>query len=71
MTQFPFSARQFLKASADANELGARIPQAFTVTDRSVKIRHKGVGLEKNEFTDGVGTVSPKLGDVINTLQRW
>jgi len=71
MTQLPFSARQFLKASADADEPGARIAQAFTATDRSVKIRHKEWALEKNEFTDGVGTISPKLADMIKTLQSW
>jgi hypothetical protein len=71
MTLFPFSAPEFLKASADADELGAGIPQAFTATDRSVKIRHQECGLEKKEFTDGVGTIAPKFcGRDQNTAKR-
>jgi|HubBroStandDraft_3_1064219.scaffolds.fasta_scaffold180738_2 hypothetical protein len=71
MTLFPFSAPEFLKASADADELGAGIPQAFTATDRSVKIQHKECGLEKKEFTDGVGTIAPKFcGRDQNTAKR-
>ncbi|KAI0929166.1 hypothetical protein AcW1_006187 [Taiwanofungus camphoratus] len=49
----------------------ARIAQAFTATDPSVFIRKDqweeipDLGEKPYEFTDGVGTISPDLGDMI------
>lgn len=49
----------------------ARLAQAFTATDPSVSIVHgqweeiPDMGQEPYLFTDGVGTISPQLGDMI------
>ncbi|THH12039.1 hypothetical protein EW146_g7842 [Bondarzewia mesenterica] len=53
------------------SKYAARIAQAFTATDPSVKIRMDqweempDLGPEKYLHTDGVGTVSPELADMI------
>ncbi|KAH9955274.1 RNA-dependent RNA polymerase, partial [Russula dissimulans] len=50
------------------SKYAARIAQAFTATDPSVKIRRdqkNDIGSEKNIFTGGVGTISPQLADMI------
>ncbi|KDQ61150.1 hypothetical protein JAAARDRAFT_152238 [Jaapia argillacea MUCL 33604] len=53
------------------SKYAARMAQAFTATDSSVKIRREDwevvndLGVAPYEFTDGCGTISPALGDQI------
>ncbi|GJE87096.1 RdRP-domain-containing protein [Phanerochaete sordida] len=53
------------------SKYAARIAQAFTATDPSVEIHRDqweemdDLGDEPHLFTDGVGTISPELGDMI------
>ncbi|KAH8099527.1 RdRP-domain-containing protein [Cristinia sonorae] len=53
------------------SKYAARIAQAFTATDPSVTIRRSqweevpDLGTDPYLFTDGIGTISPKLGDLI------
>ncbi|OSD06554.1 RdRP-domain-containing protein [Trametes coccinea BRFM310] len=54
------------------SKYAARIAQAFSATDPSVRIRRdqwdadlKDLGTEKYEHTDGQGTISPALRDII------
>ncbi|TCD70921.1 hypothetical protein EIP91_000827 [Steccherinum ochraceum] len=53
------------------SKYAARIAQAFTATDPSVFIKRNqweevlDLGVEPYQFTDGIGTISPKLGDMI------
>lgn len=53
------------------SKYAARIAQAFTATDPSVSIKRShweevpDLGTEPYLFTDGVGTISPTLGDMI------
>jgi RNA-dependent RNA polymerase len=53
------------------SKYAARIAQAFTATDPSVKIRREDlseiddIGQEPYLFTDGVGTISRQLGAMI------
>jgi RNA-dependent RNA polymerase len=53
------------------SKYAARIAQAFTATERSVKLRRDqweeqpDLGPEIQEFTDGVGTISQELADMI------
>jgi RNA-dependent RNA polymerase len=65
------SLGDFSKLLRTPSKYAARIAQAFTATDRSVKIRcgqweeQPDLGPDKKEFTDGVGTISPELSDMI------
>ncbi|KAL6305270.1 RdRP-domain-containing protein [Sparassis latifolia] len=60
--------KEIIKAPS---KYAARIAQAFTATDPSVKISRDqwkvmpDIGPKSYEFTDGVGTISPQLGDMI------
>jgi hypothetical protein len=53
------------------SKYAARLAQAFTATDPSVRIRRDqwdtipDIGDSDNPFTDGVGTISRQLGDMI------
>ena len=53
------------------SKYAARIAQAFTATDPSVRISRDqweevpDLGEKPYEYTDGVGTISPELGDMI------
>lgn len=65
------SLGDFSKLLRTPSKYAARIAQAFTATDRGVKIRRDqweeqpDIGPEKKEFTDGVGTISPELAKMI------
>jgi len=65
------SLGDFSKLLRTPSKYAARIAQAFTATDPSVKIRRDqweeqdDIGPEDNVFTDGVGTISPQLADMI------
>jgi RNA-dependent RNA polymerase len=65
------SLGDFSKLLRYPSKYAARIAQAFTATDKSVKIRRdqweeqEDLGPEKLEHTDGVGTISPELADMI------
>lgn len=61
----------FSRVIHQPSKYAARIAQAFTATDPSVTIKRSqweeipDLGVEPYLFTDGVGTISPKLGDMI------
>jgi RNA-dependent RNA polymerase len=65
------SLGDFSKLLRTPSKYAARIAQAFTATERSVKLRadqweeQPDLGPEKQEFTDGVGTISQELADLI------
>ncbi|TBU35633.1 RdRP-domain-containing protein [Dichomitus squalens] len=65
------SLGDFSKVIDAPSKYAARLAQAFTATDPSVSISHdqceemSDMGEEPYLFTDGVGTISPKLGDMI------
>ena len=61
----------FSRVIHQPSKYAARIAQAFTATDPSITIKRSqweeipDLGVEPYLFTDGVGTISPKLGDMI------
>jgi len=65
------SLGDFSKLLRTPSKYAARIAQAFTATDTSVKIQpdqweeQDDLGPDKLEHTDGVGTISPELADMI------
>ncbi|RPD66474.1 RdRP-domain-containing protein [Lentinus tigrinus ALCF2SS1-7] len=65
------SLGDFTKVIKYPSKYAARLAQAFTATDPSVSItpdqweKIEDLGTEPYLFTDGVGTISPKLGDMI------
>ena len=61
------SLGDFSKLLRTPSKLAARIAQAFTATDRSVKIKRDQWEEQPDlgEHTDGVGTISPELSDKI------
>ncbi|KAI0284855.1 RNA dependent RNA polymerase-domain-containing protein, partial [Russula brevipes] len=65
------SLGDFSKLLRTPKQVRRRIAQAFTATDASVKIRRDqweeqdDLGPDKLEHTDGVGTISPELADMI------
>ena len=65
------SLGDFSKVIDAPSKYAARLAQAFTATDPSVSISHDqceempDMGEEPYLFTDGVGTISPKLGEMI------
>ena len=65
------SLGDFSKLLRKPSKYAARIAQAFTATDPSVRIRRDqweeqpDLGPEKSLFTDGVGTISPELAAMI------
>lgn len=65
------SLGDFSHLSAQPSKYAARIAQAFTATDPSVSIGRdqweemEDLGQKPYEFTDGVGTISRALGDLI------
>jgi len=65
------SLGNFSKLLRTPSKYAARIALAFTATDPSVMIRRDqwdeqdDIGPEENAFTDGVGTISPQLADMI------
>ena len=62
---------EFHKVIKSPSKYAARIAQAFTATDPSVEIRRDqweeidDLGTEPHLFTDGVGTISKELGNMI------
>jgi len=65
------SLGDFSKLLRTPSKYAARIAQAFNASDPSVKIQldqweeQDDIGPEDNLFTDGVGTISPQLADMI------
>ncbi|KAM5531730.1 hypothetical protein V8D89_014579 [Ganoderma adspersum] len=65
------SLGDFRKVISAPSKYAARLAQAFTATDPSVSISHEqceeipDMGTEPYLFTDGVGTISSQLGDMI------
>ena len=65
------SLGDFRKVISAPSKYAARLAQAFTATDPSVSISHDqceeipDMGTEPYLFTDGVGTISRQLGDMI------
>ena len=65
------SLGDFTKVIKYPSKYAARLAQAFTATDPSVSItpdqweKVPDMGNEPYLFTDGVGTISPKLGEMI------
>lgn len=65
------SLGDFRKVISAPSKYAARLAQAFTATDPSVSISHDqceeipDMGTEPYLFTDGVGTISSQLGDMI------
>ncbi|KAI9452162.1 RdRP-domain-containing protein [Russula earlei] len=70
------SLGDFSKLLRTPSKYAARIAQAFTATDPSVKIRRdqweeqQDIGPKGKEHTDGVGTISPQLADMIWEAKR-
>jgi RNA-dependent RNA polymerase len=67
-----FCEGNFKKIIHQPSKYAARIAQAFTATDPSVRItgsqwvdNYKDLGEKPHLFTDGVGTISRELGDMI------